>query len=84
MEESTIPERVRCEKCENESAILIKILSTEKQEKRKREEFENWVYLENVLILVYKCQNCQSEFAKIKKGPLVSRPAKNKKVKGTI
>lgn len=66
--EVRIEERVKCEKCENETATLIKVLSTEKprkSKKQKKEENEKWIYLENVLILVYECQRCGSKFDKI-------------------
>lgn len=57
-----IEERAECKKCGNE-AILIKVLSTKEKPKiQKREEGENWIYLKDVLILVYECQNCGSKF----------------------
>ena len=61
-----IEERVKCEKCNNESAALIKVLSTKESKEprgQKREERENWVYLKDVLILAYECQNCGYKFA---------------------
>ena len=61
-----IEERVKCERCGSESATLIKILSTKESKepgRQKREKRENWVYLKDVLILVYKCQNCGNKFA---------------------